>query len=130
MNSEHKVTEKRRTASWLAGAILMLLGVSLGGGQSTHPSPLDGGAVGPPPTPNMQDETDPLVKTREATQARTYATDRQRKLLADADKLVELSNDLKTEVNKSTKNDLSLTVIKKASEIEKLAHEMKDRERY
>jgi hypothetical protein len=75
------------------------------------------------------DDTDPLARARQATQSRTYANERQKKLLADADKLVELSNELRAEVGSSTKNDLSLTVIKKAGEIEKLAHDVRERER-
>jgi hypothetical protein len=37
--------------------------------------------------------------------------------------------DLKAEVDKTTKETLSITVIRKAGEIEKLAHTVKDRER-
>jgi len=130
MNSERRGAERNRTAAWLLGsALLLTMGVALGDGQSSHPSTIDSGTVGAPSPPNMRDETDPLERTRQATQARSYANDRQKRLKADADKLVELSNDLKAEVDKSTRNDLSLTVIKRAGEIEKLAHEMKDRER-
>jgi len=36
-----------------------------------------------------------------------------------------MANDLKTEVDKSTKDMLSVTVVRKADEIEKLAHKVR-----
>jgi hypothetical protein len=132
MNSERKVTGRTRAGVWLLGVgLLLTMGVTLGDGQSgSRPTPLEGvPASSSTNTVPGLDENDPLVRSRQATQARSLATDRQKKLLADADKLVELSNELKDEVNRSSKNDLSLTVIKKAGEIEKLAHDMRERER-
>jgi hypothetical protein len=45
----------------------------------------------------------------------------------DTDRLLKLSVELKSYVDKSDENVLSLTVIKKAEEIEKLAHSVKDK---
>lgn len=70
-----------------------------------------------------------MERTRRAYQTRAIMNDRQKRLVQDTQKLVELANELQAEVNKSTKNDLSLTVIKKATEIEKLAHDVRERER-
>jgi hypothetical protein len=53
-------------------------------------------------------------------------SEKQRRLVEQTDKLVQLATDLKTQVDKSTKDTLSIQVIKKADEIEKLAHNMKD----
>ena len=50
---------------------------------------------------------------------------RQADLKRDTDKLLKLSNELKDYVDKSNENILSLDVIKKAEEIEKLAHNVK-----
>jgi hypothetical protein len=47
--------------------------------------------------------------------------------VADTDKLLTLATDLKQQVDKSTKDTLSVDVIKKADEIEKLAHSVKER---
>lgn len=47
----------------------------------------------------------------------------------DTDKLLKLSVELKNYVDKSDENVLSLTVIKKAEEIEKLAKSVKDKMR-
>ena len=48
-------------------------------------------------------------------------------MVADADKLLQLATELKEDVDSSTKNELSVTTVKKAAEIEKLAHEVKER---
>ena len=45
----------------------------------------------------------------------------------DTDKLLKLSTELKSYVDKSDENVLSLTVIKKAEEIEKLAKSVKEK---
>ena len=50
---------------------------------------------------------------------------RQADLRRDAEKLLKLSTELKEYVDKSNQNLLSLDVIKKAEEIEKLAHSVK-----
>jgi hypothetical protein len=53
--------------------------------------------------------------------------ERHKRLVADSDKLLQLATELKAEVDKSTKNEMSVGAIKKAAEIEKLAHDVKDR---
>jgi hypothetical protein len=45
----------------------------------------------------------------------------------DTEKLLKLAEELKASVDKSGENVLSLDVIKKAEEIEKLAHSVKDK---
>jgi hypothetical protein len=60
-------------------------------------------------------------------QARSRNSERQKRLVADTDKLLELATELKTDVNKTNKDILSVDVIKKADEIEKLAHNVKER---
>ena len=52
---------------------------------------------------------------------------RQAALKSDTDKLLKLAVDLKDFVDKSNENVLSLEVLKKADEIEKLAHSVKDK---
>jgi len=50
---------------------------------------------------------------------------RQADLKRDTDKLLKLATELKDSVDKSSESMLSLDVIKKAEEIEKLAHSVK-----
>jgi hypothetical protein len=64
---------------------------------------------------------------RHMEQQRMRITERQKRLEADTDKLVALTTALKEQVNESDKNILSLDMIKKAEEIEKLAHSVKER---
>lgn len=50
---------------------------------------------------------------------------RQKQLKEDTDKLLQMATDLKTSVDKTNANVLSLDVVKKAEEIEKLAKHIK-----
>ena len=63
----------------------------------------------------------------EEEQAKMRNIERQKRLVEDTAKLLELANELKAEVDKSDKNTLSLDVVRKADEIEKLAHSVKER---
>jgi hypothetical protein len=60
-------------------------------------------------------------------QQRMRITERQKRLQADTEKLVALTTALKEQVDESNKDVLSLDMIKKADEIEKLAHSVKER---
>ena len=53
--------------------------------------------------------------------------ERRKQIADDSAKLLKLATDLKTEVDKTTKDTLSLGVIRKADEIEKLAHNVKEK---
>jgi hypothetical protein len=53
----------------------------------------------------------------------------QAQLVADTNKLYQLAQELKVEVAKSNKDTLSISVIKKATEVEKLAKSLKERMR-
>ena len=61
--------------------------------------------------------------------AKKAARERVAALKNDTDKLLKLSVELKAYVDKSDENVLSLDVIKKAEEIEKLAKSVKDKMR-
>jgi hypothetical protein len=72
-----------------------------------------------------------LVDAREKTTDDPHAatqpvSERQKKLAADTDKLLALATDLKKQVDKTNKDILSVDVVKKAEEIEKLARSMKN----
>ncbi len=53
--------------------------------------------------------------------------ERKRQLNDDSTKLLTLAISLKAEVDKTNKDTLSLNVIRKADEIEKLAHDVKEK---
>jgi len=53
-------------------------------------------------------------------------TPQQKQLADDTAKLLTLANELKAELDKSNKDTLSLSVIRKADQVEKLAHKVRD----
>ena len=56
-----------------------------------------------------------------------FSLQRQQEIKKDTDKLLQLATELKQSVDKSNENTLSLDVIKKAEQIEKLAKTVKDK---
>jgi hypothetical protein len=77
--------------------------------------------------PNL-DTLDPAEMARlRVLREKQMNDERRRKLVADTERLLELSTELKTEVDKATKNELSVTVVQKAAEIERLAHDVRTR---
>jgi hypothetical protein len=60
------------------------------------------------------------VKLAEAAEAKNRT-----RMVDDSTKLLQLATELQNAVDKSNKDQLSLDVVRKAEEIEKLAHQMK-----
>ena len=79
-----------------------------------------------PPERNTLPEDEAKAKL-ERDMAKKANQERQVALKRDTEKLLKLSTELKEYVDKTNENMLSLTVIKKAEEIEKLAHSVKDK---
>jgi Skp family chaperone for outer membrane proteins len=71
-------------------------------------------------------EDGPRVKM-ERDMAKKANQARQADLKRDTEKLLKLATELKESVDKTSESTLSLDVIKKAEEIEKLAHSVKDK---
>ena len=59
--------------------------------------------------------------------AKKFNKERHEALKRDTDKLLQLATELKQYVDKSNENLLSVDVIRKSEEIEKLAHSVKDK---
>jgi hypothetical protein len=100
--------------------------VASGLGLAQQPPPAQ--ANTPPPTASASAQTD-TKKTPDTAPApaQSAVTDpHQAQIIADTQKLLKLSQELKAEVAKSNKDTLSLTVVKKAEEVEKLAKTLKD----
>jgi hypothetical protein len=113
----------------IAIVLLPVCSVRLSGGQifpGQQPT-VPGRLPGTPKSQMPGEDSSPLDPNREERQAKLRNDDRQKKLVADTDKLLALATDLKAQVDKSTKDTLSVDVIKKADEIEKLAHSVKER---
>ncbi len=99
-----------------------------GKGQMPQSSPVQPPPPGSPPVamPSLGNP-EPLSPQIQEQQARSRNSERQKRLVADTDKLLALATELKQDVSKTNKDVLSVDVIKKADEIEKLAHSVKER---
>lgn len=75
------------------------------------------------------DEPDSGIPRMQKDMEKKANDQRQAELKRDTDKLLKLSTELKEYVDKSNSHILSVDVIKKAEEIEKLAHNVKTRMR-
>ena len=90
--------------------------------QSQQPAAKNDGAAADQGVPAQQKPTEPAKPM-------TPEEARQAQLVADTQRLYQLTQELKAEVAKSNKDTLSLSVIKKADEVEKLARSVKERMR-
>ena len=77
--------------------------------------------------PDLDSGADPLAGNMAAQRERMRNADRQKQLQQDTEKLLSLATELKEQVDKTNKNILSVDVIKKADEIEKLAKSVRER---
>ena len=106
----------------MLGGILVTLSGGVGYGlqaqQATTPAPVSGS------NQSLANAPEKAVDDQHA--ATQPVSERQKKLAADTDKLLALATDLKKEVDKTNKDILSVDVVKKADEIEKLARSMKN----
>jgi len=81
-----------------------------------------------PSSPNQAPPSeDPNRERAEKDMARKANQEREAQLKRDTERLFKLATELKDYVDKSNENTLSLDVIKKAEEIEKLAHSVKEK---
>jgi hypothetical protein len=99
----------------IAGLILMMFGASF----AATPAP----AV----TPQVETRQDPAQKEMQERMAREANKKRQQDIREETDKLFQLATELKAAVDKTNENLLSLDVIHKAEEVEKLAKKVKEK---
>lgn len=108
-------------------AVLLLLitpGLSL---PSFSQNPTEIPRLNPNQEPNPNDREDEARTRIEREMARKANRERQAQLHRDADNLLKLATELKQYVDKSNENTLSLDVVRKAEEIEKLARTVKEK---
>jgi hypothetical protein len=92
--------------------------------NQTSLAPPNGNNTSLNPGANQPDDN-PMSKRMSVEQAAKRNSLRQQEIVDDTARLLQLSQELKAEVDKSTKNTLSVSVVKKAEEIEKLAKSVK-----
>jgi hypothetical protein len=114
----------------LAGSWVVVSGACLdtiSAAQAAPPPPA--GIQVPPAFGQPSEPPDPMLRQQQQRMEKARNVDRQKELERDTDKLLALAKELKEEVSKSNKDTLSVDVVKKAAEIEKLAKSVKDRMR-
>ena len=114
-----------RRALWLMALVPGLLfgpaALAQSMGTQTPDASMPGGRQ------QQQDKDDPFAAQRKQDMVKKQNELRQQEIKKDTDKLLELANELKQYVDKTNENIISLDVIKKAEQIEKLAHTVKDK---
>ena len=112
---------------------LVSFGLASGAGRTQQPSLPQ--PPGPPPM-GQSPTSDPYTKgdnfpthSMADKQQKWRSEERQQKLIADTNKLLALATQLHDDVSKTDKNILSLDVVRRAEEIEKLARSVKEREK-
>ena len=113
----------------LISALLLPAGsVAARAGQISQTNPP--GNVGRPQPPGAGvDEPSPLAGINGVKMEHLREDERRKRMLADTARLVTLSTELNAEVQKTTRDELSVEVVRKAAEIEKLAHDVRERMR-
>ena len=105
-------------------ALLILAAAPLDPQQPPNPNrPIHPPILTDPPDANAQMEMHQAEEKKSNYEAAN--AERKKQLQDDSVRLLALATELKTEVDKTNKDMLSVTVIRKAAEIEKLAHDVR-----
>ncbi|MGA9585770.1 MAG: hypothetical protein WBQ95_10610, partial [Terracidiphilus sp.] len=118
----------RKTGKWLGAflALTIVAVMSTGAGgmiQNTYPHiPPELNRV---PDSNQANDINGQQTKNKSFEAVNAA--RKKQISDETVKLLKLATDLKAEVDKTNQDTLSVGVIRKADEIEKLAHDIKDK---
>jgi len=78
-------------------------------------------------TPQIETRQDPAQKEMQDRMAREANKKRQQDIRDETNKLFQLATELKAAVDKTNENLLSLDVVRKAEEVEKLAKKVKEK---
>ncbi len=90
-------------------------------GDASQPSP------GQLPPFDNDHPIDEAARRRQREMEKERNKERQQSLKKDTDRLLQLATELKQYVDKTNENMLSMDVIKKAEEVEKLAHQVREK---
>lgn len=100
---------------WISRRMVSCFALFLVLSVSVVPAMGQASLIGGAPVASMQQE-----------QQRMAAEERQKKMLEDAEKLLQLAQQLKENVDKTNKNTLSVEVIRDAEKVEKLARQVRE----
>ena len=104
------------------GKLLLIAGVFVVAGITVRFAP-----ALPVAAPQYETTQDPTQKEMQERMMRAANKKRQEEIREDTDKLFQLATDLKAAVDKTNENLLSLDVVRKADEVEKLAKKVKEK---
>jgi hypothetical protein len=107
---------------------LALPAASAPSGQEPQPLPRPPHPVLLPEANRLPDANDQMEMREEQSKSKDYTAankERKKQIADDTTRLLKLASDLVTVVDKADKDTLSLDVIRKADEIERLAHDVK-----
>ena len=113
-----------RRSGWVAALAMGVLCCSGALAQSMDPQSPDASMSG---SLHQQEKEDPFTLQQKKDMVKKQNEARQQEIKKDTDKLLELANELKQYVDKTNENIISLDVIKKAEQIEKLAKSVKEK---
>lgn len=127
---QHRIRHWRRVLVSFA-AMTVLAGAVLSGQEKLPPpgSP-DRPSTYPSGANRLPDANDQMKMREQQVQKQNFEaanTERKRQIAEDSANLLKLATELKAEVDKTNKDVLSVTVIRKADAIEKLAHQVKEK---
>jgi len=104
-------------------ALALLLSLVFAIPAQSQPQELPPGGLGQSTTPPVS----PEQERAEHDRAKAMNKERFESLKRDTDKLLELATELKQNVDRANENTLSLDVIRKADEIDKLAKQVREK---
>jgi hypothetical protein len=98
------------------------------GGQFPNAGSFPSSSRGVPQDPNQSSPLyDPFSSSEAEKRLRMINAERQKSMVADTDKLVKLATELNEEIARSNSGALSASQLRKVAEIEKLAHNVRDK---
>jgi hypothetical protein len=106
----------------VSGKIFFTAGLLLFAGGATFFGP-----IAPAATQQLEARQDPAQKELQDRMLREANKKRQQDIRESTEKLFQLATDLKAAVDKTNENMLSLDVVRKAEEVEKLAKKVKEK---
>ncbi len=128
---------RHRTMAWPRAlatlmVVLVLNAIDESGARNVYAqNPADAhGSIISPAVNRPPDANDRMVMQEQQSKKANYEganVARKKQISDDSARLLKLATDLKTEVDKTSKDTLSLGVIRKADEIEKLARSVKEK---
>lgn len=115
-------------------AVLSVLALMVGAGFDRGTGAVEAQKTPVPPllhTPPSDDisgpPAGPVNPRMKEERVKAFNEERHKRLEDDVSKLLALSTELKSDVDKANKDELSVEVMRKAAEIEKLAHDVQSR---